>query len=351
MYNFAAGPSNIDDDILNQIQKDIINYNDKSISILELSHRSDDFLNILTETKFMFRELLNISNDYEILFISGGATYNFSLIPLNLLKKKATYLISGLFSKIASEHASKIGCCDIICNSNLNEFNNNSLMKNYSDSDYFYYCKNNTVYGTNINELQIKGCPVVCDMTSCLMSEIIDINNYDLIFASTQKNLGISGLSVVIIKKHLLNDNKLSNCLNYYQIAKSNSIYNTCNVFAIYVCNLNLKWIINKGGLKYFDKYNKNKAKILYEYIDNSRFYINNVSKQIRSTTNIVFTTNNEQLDNDLIAYAQLSFIINIKGHKENKGLRVSNYNSISVEAIKSLIECLMQFKIIKTNK
>ena len=348
MHNFAAGPSNIDDEILNQIKKDIINYNDSDISILELSHRSDEFLKLINETKMMFKQLLKINDDYDILFLSGGATFNFTLIPLNLLKKKSIYLVSGLFSKIAFEHCTNVGNCESIHIDDYNNFDNENLINDYEDYDYFYYCKNNTVYGTNLSELQISGCPVICDMTSCLMSEQINVNKYDLIFASTQKNLGVSGLSVVIINKKLLKDSNLNDCLNYYRIAKANSIINTCNVFAIYVCYLYLKWIDKKGGIKYFDQYNKSKAERLYNYLDNSDFYFNDVSKNTRSMTNIVFSTNNEELDDDLINYARLNDIINIKGHKTYKGLRISNYNSISIKAINDLIDCLECFKQMK---
>ena len=355
-FNFSAGPAVLPEEVLEQAQEDIINYKDLSgklsgIGILEMSHRSSLFDEILNETEASFRRLLKIPANYKILFCTGGATQQFSMVPLNLgIKgKHANYIITGEWAKKALEEAKRFTETHVAASTENLKFKELTNSYDYSkDCSYVHFTSNNTLYGTQFkSEPDSKGHVLVCDASSDLLHKPIDVSKYDLIYAGAQKNLGTAGVTIVIIKEDLLErtPSNLPINLDYKLFAKNRSIYNTPPTFSIYVVGKVLKWIEDTGGLEFRHTNNINKAKILYDYIDQSEFYFGYTDKASRSLMNVTFRITNESLEKEFIKQAENQGFSGLSGHRSVGGMRASIYNAFPIDGVKALIEFMKDFK------
>lgn len=350
VYNFSAGPSMLPIEVLEQAQKDLINYNGSGMSVMEMSHRSKWYDEINDECISLVRELLNVPEDYHIILVQGGASTQFEAVPLNLLKTgKADYIVTGNFSKKAYEEAIKYGDIKLVASS---EDKNHTYIPTTTrddfrpDADYLHITENNTIFGTKYHTLPDTDLPIVSDMSSCIMSEVVDVSKYGLIYAGAQKNLAPAGVTLVIVREDLLGG-EMPICptmLKYSVHAKNNSIYNTPPVWPIYVMMLNLRHLKKLGGIQAVEKINRQKAQMLYDYIDNSNFYKNNVEKSCRSIMNVPFVTGSKELDEKFVKEAGENGLVSIKGHKLVGGMRASIYNAMPVEGVEALIEFMKKF-------
>ena len=350
VYNFSAGPSMLPIEVLEQAQKDLINYNGSGMSVMEMSHRSKWYDEINDECISLVRELLNVPEDYHVILVQGGASTQFEAVPLNLLKTgKADYIVTGNFSKKAYEEAIKYGDIKLVASS---EDKNHTYIPTTTrddfrpDADYLHITENNTIFGTKYHTLPDTDLPIVSDMSSCIMSEVVDVSKYGLIYAGAQKNLAPAGVTLVIVRKDLLGG-EMPICptmLKYSVHAKNNSIYNTPPVWPIYVMMLNLRHLKKLGGVQAVEKINRQKAQMLYDYIDNSNFYKNNVEKSCRSIMNVPFVTGSKELDEKFVKEAGENGLVSIKGHKLVGGMRASIYNAMPVEGVVALIEFMKKF-------
>lgn len=350
VYNFSAGPSMLPIEVLEQAQKDLINYNGSGMSVMEMSHRSKWYDEINDECISLVRELLNVPEDYHIILVQGGASTQFEAVPLNLLKTgKADYIVTGNFSKKAYQEAIKYGDIKLVASS---EDKNHTYIPTTTrddfrpDADYLHITENNTIFGTKYHTLPDTDLPIVSDMSSCIMSEVVDVSKYGLIYAGAQKNLAPAGVTLVIVRKDLLGS-EMPICptmLKYSVHAKNNSIYNTPPVWPIYVMMLNLRHLKKLGGIQAVEKINRQKAQMLYDYIDNSNFYKNNVEKSCRSIMNVPFVTGSKELDEKFVKEAGENGLVSIKGHKLVGGMRASIYNAMPVEGVVALIEFMKKF-------
>ncbi len=351
VYNFSAGPSVLPEEVLLTAQKELINYNNSGISIMEASHRGKIYEPAHNEAIENLRELLNISDDYEVLFVQGGASMQFEAVPLNLLKKgKADYLVTGNFAKKAYSEAKKYG--DIVAAASsedknftyIPKFDSNTFR---SDIDYVHCTSNNTIYGTRMTKFpEVE--TLVCDMSSNILSEKIDVNKFGLIYAGAQKNISCAGVTIVIVRKSLLG-NEMPICptmLKYSIQAKNNSLYNTPPCFAIYIAGLTFKWLKKIGGVEAIQKINEEKAALLYDFIDNSAFYTNPVNPSDRSIMNVPFIAPSEELNAEFVKGAEAAGLISLKGHRLVGGMRASIYNAMPIEGIKALIEYMKKFEL-----
>ncbi|MBR2334058.1 MAG: 3-phosphoserine/phosphohydroxythreonine transaminase, partial [Clostridia bacterium] len=310
VYNFSAGPSMLPIEVLEQAQKDLINYNGSGMSVMEMSHRSKWYDEINDECISLVRELLSVPENYDIILVQGGASTQFEAVPLNLLKTgKADYIVTGNFSKKAYQEAIKYGDIKLVASS---EDKNHTYIPTTTrddfrpDADYLHITENNTIFGTKYHTLPDTDLPIVSDMSSCIMSEVVDVSKYGLIYAGAQKNLAPAGVTLVIVRKDLLGG-EMPICptmLKYSVHAKNNSIYNTPPVWPIYVMMLNLRHLKKLGGIQAVEKINRQKAQMLYDYIDNSNFYNNNVEKSCRSIMNVPFVTGSKELDEKFVKEA-----------------------------------------------
>ena len=350
VYNFSAGPSMLPIEVLEQAQKDLINYNGSGMSVMEMSHRSKWYDEINDECISLVRELLNVPEDYHVILVQGGASTQFEAVPLNLLKTgKADYIVTGNFSKKAYQEAIKYGDIKLVASS---EDKNHTYIPTTTrddfrpDADYLHITENNTIFGTKYHTLPDTDLPIVSDMSSCIMSEVVDVSKYGLIYAGAQKNLAPAGVTLVIVRKDLLGG-EMPICptmLKYSVHAKNNSIYNTPPVWPIYVMMLNLRHLKKLGGVQAVEKINRQKAQMLYDYIDNSNFYKNNVEKSCRSIMNVPFVTGSKELDEKFVKEAGENGLVSIKGHKLVGGMRASIYNAMPVEGVVALIEFMKKF-------
>ncbi|CAL4321196.1 3-phosphoserine/phosphohydroxythreonine transaminase [Buchnera aphidicola] len=353
-YNFSAGPAILPREVLKDIKKDFLNWNNIGTSVIEISHRSREFSVIVNNLENSLRDLLNISDQYAVLFLQGGARGQFSAIPMNLLSSKdsADYINSGYWSQQSMLEAKKYCLVD---NINVQKMENSTKyileMKNWKinkKSIYMHYCPNETIEGIAIHEEpNFENKIIIGDFSSYLLSRSIDINKYDLIYASAQKNIGPAGMTVVIIKKNLLTKNNpfLPSILDYKKNFFSQSMFNTPVTFSWYVSSLVLEWMQKKGGIKYFEKINKKKSKLLYQKIDSSEFYNNNIHVNNRSDMNITFNIYDHKLDNLFVQEAHLRGLKFLKGHKVIGGFRASTYNAMPIEGIYQLTEFMTYFE------
>ncbi|NIH41230.1 MAG: 3-phosphoserine/phosphohydroxythreonine transaminase [Buchnera aphidicola (Periphyllus aceris)] len=353
-YNFSSGPSMLPIEVMNQAKKEFQNWNNLGASILEISHRSKEFLNLIKNSKKNLRNLLNVPKNYKILFCHGGARGQFAAVPLNLLKKndEADYIYSGYWSKKAEEEAKKYCCTNIINTISLHNKKKYIIpMKKWkinNKSKYIHYCPNETIEGISIHEEPMfKNKYIIGDFSSTLLSRPIDVNKYSLIYASAQKNLGTSGITIIIIKKELIKKSKqnVPSILNYKTMLEYNSIFNTPTNFSWYLSNLVFLWLKKKGGLKKIEKINIKKSNLLYKKIDSSNFYINNIKKENRSIMNVVFKLKNEKLNNLFLKESLLNNLYSLKNHKVAGGIRASIYNSMPIEGIKLLVKFMSYFE------
>ena len=350
VYNFAAGPSMLADEVLQMLSKERYNYEGSGMAVMEMSHRSKGYLRIFEEVKADLREVMNIPENYEIFFMHGGATGQFSAVPLNLLKKKADYVVTGNFAKKAAEEAAKYGEVHLAYNGkeeNYKRIPKREELKLDADADYVHLCANNTIFGTEWDYIpETNGVPIVADMSSNILSKEIDVSRYGLIYAGAQKNMGISGLAVVIIRKDLIGEAKEYTPVLYrYDLTEKNdSMYNTPSTYSIYVLGKVLKWILNLGGLKEMEKRNALKAKTLYECLDSCDFYTPLAKKDSRSRMNVTFTTPNPELDAEFVKEAAERGLLNLKGHRLIGGIRASIYNAMPQEGVEELVAFMKQF-------
>ena len=351
VYNFSAGPSVLPIEVLKEAQDQLLNYNNSGMSVMEMSHRSKWYDEINNECISLVRELLNVPEDYHIILVQGGASTQFEAVPLNLMKSgKADYIVTGNFSKKAYQESLKYGDIKLVASSEDKNHTYIPMPKRDEfrpDADYVHITENNTIFGTKYPALPDTDLPIVSDMSSCIMSEVIDVSKYGLIYAGAQKNLSPAGVTLVIVKKDLLG-NEMPICptmLKYSVHAKNNSMYNTPPVWSIYMMMLNLRHLKNLGGVPAIEKINRKKAQMLYDYIDSTDFYQNNVEKSCRSIMNVPFVTGSKELDDKFVGEAELAGIVNIKGHKLVGGMRASIYNAMPVEGVETLINFMKKFE------
>lgn len=351
VYNFSAGPSMLADEVMLQLRDELLNYEGSGMSVMEMSHRSALYLKIVEDTKESLRRLMNIPDSYEILFMHGGATAQFSMVPMNLFKKgKADYIITGNFSKKAAEEAMKYGEVHIAYDSSGNNHTHipsDAELDLSEDADYVHICSNNTIFGTEWKKYpDTHGIPLVADMSSDILSHQLNVEDFGVIYAGAQKNMGIAGLAVVIIRKDLLDENRkdLPPVFSYALEAKNNSMYNTPATYSIYVLGKVLQWLEDIGGIEEIERRNKEKARLLYDYLDSQTFYKPHSEKECRSLMNVTFRTTSEELDSAFVKKAAENGLLNLKGHRLTKGIRVSMYNAMPVEAIRKLIDVMAEF-------
>ena len=354
IYNFSPGPSVLPLSVLEQAAAEMTNYRGSGMSVMEMSHRSKVYLSIFDEVKADLKRILSVPDTHEIIFMQGGATLQFSAVPLNLIGKtgKADYAVTGSFSGFAIKEASRYGTANVACSS---EDRNHSYIpaqediKLSADASYFYYCSNNTIYGTEWNYVpETGGAPLVCDMSSNILSAPVDVSKYGVIFAGVQKNMAPAGMAVVIIDKALAG-NELAftpNLLSYKLMIDSDSMYNTPPCFTIYMLGLVLKWLDRQGGVDGMSKIRDEKAKILYDALDNSDMFTGHAETASRSGMNVTFRAASEELDEKFVKEASAAGLENLKGHRSVGGIRASIYNAMPAEGIQKLAEFMRDFEM-----
>ncbi|QGM80815.1 3-phosphoserine/phosphohydroxythreonine transaminase [Otariodibacter oris] len=353
VFNFSAGPAMMPKAVLEQAQQELLNWQDQQTSVMEISHRSKLFMELVTQADKDFRQLYNIPDNYKILFLQGGARGQFSAIPMNLIgeKGKALYLNSGHWSATAAKEARLF--CDV---DELNILEDGDTLKIKSldftgiadQYDYVHYCPNETISGVEIFDVpEVGNTVLVADMSSTILSRQIDISKFGIIYAGAQKNLGPAGITIVIIREDLIGRARKAtpSIWNYETQAKSDSMINTPPTFAWYLCSLVFKYLLKQGGVKAIEKVNQAKAKLLYDYLDQSDFYRNTVAKENRSLMNVTFTTGNDELNAKFVAEATACGLQALKGHKVLGGMRASIYNAMPIEGVKALIAFMQKFE------
>ena len=352
VFNFSAGPSMLPVPVLEKAAKQMLNYENSGMSVMEMSHRSSSYLDIFNKTKDLLKKVMNIPDGYEIVFIQGGATQQFSMVPLNLLKNgKADYIITGSFSKKAATEAKKYGEINIAYDGSDNDFKHiptQDELKLDPQASYVHLCANNTIYGTEWKYVpETNGVPIIADMSSNILSKPIDVSKYGMIYAGAQKNMGIAGLGVAIIKKDLLQKVSATTpvLLDYTLMIENDSMYNTPPAYAIYVLGLVLEWIDEMGGLEVMEKRNIEKAKLLYDYLDSSDFYKAHSDKDNRSLMNVTFTTPSKELDAKFVKESIEAGMTNLKGHRSVGGIRASIYNAMPLEGVEKLVAFMKKFE------
>lgn len=354
VYNFSAGPSMLPEAVLKTAAEEMLDYQGSGQSVMEMSHRSKTYQAIIDSCSALLREVMNIPDDYEILFLQGGASSQFAMVPLNLAVKSgsADFVLTGQWAKKAFSEAKKLIKAREVASSAdktftyIPELDPASFDKN---ADYFHICYNNTIYGTRFVELPDTGdVPLVADMSSCILSEPIDVSRFGLIYAGAQKNMGPAGLTVVIIRKDLIGEPRegTPTMFTYKIHAENGSMYNTPPTYAIYICKLVLEWIKNEiGGLEKMKELNEKKAALLYDYLDSSKLFKGTVEKKYRSLMNIPFVTGNEELDAQFVKEAAAAGFVNLKGHRTVGGMRASIYNAMPIEGVEKLVAFMKEFE------
>jgi len=353
VYNFSAGPAVLPEEVLKRAAGELTEYGSSGQSVMEMSHRSKEYDAIIKGTEKLLRELAAIPENYKVLFLQGGASSQFAMIPLNLLNKsgKADFVITGQWAKKALSEAKKYGECNVVATSAdktfsyIPQLDKSTFNKN---ADYFYICENNTIYGTKFAELpDTGGVPLISDMSSCILSEPIDVSKYGLIFAGAQKNMGPAGLTVVIIREDLIGGARefTPTMFDYKIHADNDSLYNTPPTYGIYMLGLVLEWVKQKGGLAAMKEINVQKAKLLYDFLDESKMFSATVQGKDRSLMNVPFVTGDENLDADFVAEAKKKGFINLKGHRSVGGMRASIYNAMPVEGVRELVGFMRDFE------
>lgn len=352
VYNFAAGPSTLPLPVLEQAQRELLDYNGSGMSITEMSHRGKIFTAVNDEANALLRELMNIPDEYSVLFVQGGASQQFAAVPLNLLSKgKADYILTGNFATKAYEEGLKYGDMAVAASSKDKNFTYIPDMNKVTfrdDIDYVHFTYNNTIFGSRFTELPKTDATLVTDMSSCILSEVVDVKKFGLIYAGAQKNIAPAGVTIVIVRKDLLGK-ALPICptmLNYAVQDKNNSLYNTPPCFPIYIAMLVFRHLKSLGGVPAMQKINEEKAKILYDFIDNSSFYRNDVNKKDRSLMNVPFVSPSPELDAKFVAEAGKEGLVSLKGHRLVGGMRASIYNAMPIEGVRKLVEFMKKFEM-----
>ena len=354
VYNFSAGPSVLPLSVLETAAKEMTEYGTSGQSVMEMSHRSKEYQAIFDETVALLRELMGIPDDYEVLMLQGGASSQFAMIPLNLMtgSGKADFVLTGQWATKAYKEAARYGEANVVASSKDKTFSYIPKLDSSTftkDADYFHICMNNTIYGTKWNVLPETGdVPLVADISSCILSEPIDVKKFGLLYAGAQKNVAPAGLTIVIVRKDLLGHamDITPTMFNYVTHADNGSMFNTPPCYAIYVAGLVLKWIKKDfGSLDAMKEHNEKKAKILYDFLDESRLFRGTVVKEDRSLMNVPFVTGNEDMDAKFVAEAKKAGFVNLKGHRTVGGMRASIYNAMPIEGVEKLVEFMQKFE------
>ena len=352
IYNFSAGPAIMPEPVLEEIRDEMMNYRGSGMSVMEMSHRSKVYQQIIDEAEADLRDLMGIPDNYKVLFIQGGATLQFSMIPMNLMKNgKAVYIETGAWSKKAIAEAKKVGEVIVAASSkdkNYTYIPDCSDLDIPDDADYVYICENETIHGLTYNKLpNTKGKILVSDQSSMFLSKPCNVSDYGVIYGGVQKNIGPAGMAIVIIREDLIRDDltDLPIYMQYKTHADSGSMYNTPNCWAIYCCGKVFKYLKSIGGLEAMAKINEDKAKVFYDFLDSSKIFNGTVVPEARSLMNIPFVTESAELDAEVIAYTKAAGFENLKGHKSVGGLRASTYNAMPKEGVVALVECLKKFE------
>lgn len=352
--NFSAGPGVIPVPVLETAAKEMLNYRGSGMSVMEMSHRSKVFIEIAEKAEALLREIMNIPSNYKVLFLQGGASTQFSMVPLNLFRnsKKCDMVNTGQWASKAIKEAKKFGTVNVVASSedtNFDRIPEIDSSKFSSDADYFHITSNNTIFGTRFTSLPDTGdVPLVCDMSSNILSEVYDVSKFGLIYAGAQKNMGPAGLTVVIIRDDLIGhaDKSIPTMLDYKIHAEADSMYNTPPTYAMYIAGLVYQWVKDLGGVAAMQKINEEKAAILYDFLDESSMFKGTVVKKDRSLMNVPYVTGNEELDSKFIKEAEKAGFVNLKGYRTVGGMRASIYNAMPVEDIKDLVEFMKKFEV-----
>jgi len=353
IYNFSAGPAVLPESVLEEAAEEMLNYQGCGMSVMEMSHRSKVFGGIIKEAEADLRELMNIPDNYKVLFLQGGASQQFAMIPMNLMKNHvADYIVTGQWAKKAWQEAAKYGKANKIASSEDQTFSyipDCSDLPVSEDADYVYICENNTIYGTKFHTLpNTKGKLLISDVSSCFLSEPVDVSKYGLIYGGVQKNIGPAGMVIVIIREDLITEDVLPGTptmLTYKTHSEADSLYNTPNSYCIYICGKVFKWIKAMGGLEMMKAHNEKKAKVLYDFLDESQMFRGTVRPEDRSLMNVPFVTGNDELDAKFVKEAKAAGFENLKGHRSVGGMRASIYNAMPIEGVKALVVFMRDFE------
>ena len=353
VYNFSAGPAVLPEEVLKEAAAEMLDYQGTGMSVMEMSHRSKAYQRIIDEAEADLRDLLNIPDNYKVLFLQGGAHLQFAMVPMNLMKNKvADYIITGQWAKRAWKEAQKFGKANAIASSEDATFSyipDCSDLPISEDADYVYICENNTIYGTKFKTLpNTKGKLLVSDVSSCFLSEPMDVSKYGIIYGGVQKNIGPAGVVIAIIREDLITDDVLPNTptmLQYKTHADNGSMYNTPPAYGIYICGKVFKWLKKQGGLAVMKERNEAKARVLYDFLDQSELFKGTVRKEDRSLMNVPFVTGSQDLDAKFIKEAEAAGFTNLKGHRSVGGMRASIYNAMPLEGVEKLVAFMAEFE------
>ena len=353
VYNFSAGPAVLPEEVLQEAANEMFDYRGSGMSVMEMSHRSKTYQTIIDEAENDLRDLLNIPDNYKVLFLQGGASQQFAMIPMNLMKNKvADYIITGQWAKKAWQEAQKYGKANAVASSADKTFSyipDCSDLPISEDADYVYICENNTIYGTKYKQLpNTKGKVLVSDVSSCFLSEPMDVTKYGIVYGGVQKNIGPAGVVIVIIREDLIPetvDDTVPTMLRYDIHAKNGSMYNTPPAYGIYICGKVFKWLKKMGGLEAMKAHNEKKAKILYDFLDRSNLFKGTVVAEDRSLMNVPFVTGNEEMDAKFVKEATAAGFVNLKGHRSVGGMRASIYNAMPIEGVEKLVAFMEAFE------
>ncbi len=353
IYNFSAGPAVLPESVLREAQEEMMDYRGCGMSVMEMSHRSKVFDDLIQETEADLRDIMQIPDNYKVLFLQGGASLQFSMIPMNLMKNRvADYIVTGQWAKKAWQEAKKYGQANAIASSEDKTF---SYIPDCSDlpvsenADYVYICENNTIYGTKFKKLpNTKGKLLVSDVSSCFLSEPVNVSDYGIIYGGVQKNIGPAGMVISIVREDLITDDVLDftpTMMKFKTHADAGSMYNTPNCYCIYMCGKVFKWIRETGGLQAMKERNEAKAKVLYDFLDASHMFSGTVVKEDRSLMNVPFVTGNKELDAKFVKEAEAAGFVNLKGHRSVGGMRASIYNAMPAEGVDALVAFMKKFE------
>lgn len=353
VYNFSAGPAVLPETVLKEAQEEMLDYRGTGMSVMEMSHRSKAFQSIIEEAEADLRDLLQIPENYKVLFLQGGAHLQFSMIPMNLMKNRvADYIITGMWAKKAWKEAQKYGQANVAASSEDKQF---TYIPDCSDlpisenADYVYICENNTIYGTKYKKLpNTKGKLLVSDVSSCFLSEPVNVSDYGILYGGVQKNIGPAGMVIAVVREDLITDDVLDftpTMMKYKTHADAGSMYNTPNCYCIYMCGKVFKWLKANGGLEAMKLRNEEKAAVLYDFLDQSRMFHGTVEKKDRSLMNVPFVTGDTELDAKFVKAAEAAGFVNLKGHRSVGGMRASIYNAMPIEGVKALTAFMKTFE------
>lgn len=353
IFNFSAGPSMLPVSVLEAARDEMLNYKGSGMSVMEMSHRSKVYESIIQDAEASLREVMGIPSNYKVLFLQGGASLQFAMVPMNLMKTgKADYIVTGQFSGKAYDEAKKYGEINLAATTKSETFcriPQQEELKLSKDADYVHICYNNTIFGTRYNYIPDTGAvPLVADLSSCILSEPIDVSKFGLIYAGAQKNMAPAGLTIVIAREDLLRDDLpayVPTMCNYKIMAENDSMYNTPPCYPIYVCKLVLDWIKDLGGLTAMKAHNEKKAAILYDYLDSSKLFKNPVSKESRSLMNVTFRAESDEINDKFVKESAANGMANLKGHRSVGGMRASIYNAMPIEGVEKVVEFMKRFE------